>query len=796
MTKPVLAMHHRRMLSIQPLGLALATALVAAGCYSTSVPSSDERSEHEYHGDHHAASGGDISKCPVVGHGQPAESMLEEVSITGTPQTLDDWWPNRLDLTPLSRNESGSNPMGDGFDYAKEFATLDLAAVKKDIEKVLTTSQPWWPADYGHYGGLMIRLAWHSAGTYRTLDGRGGSASGSIRFAPLNSWPDNGNLDKARRLLWPIKQKYGRKLSWADLIILSGNVALESMGFKTFGFGGGREDIYEPEIVDWGPESEWLTSKRFTENRHLEHPLAASEMGLIYVNPEGPNRNPDPLAAAKDIRITFGRMAMNDEETVALIAGGHTLGKAHGAASPSGHVGPAPEGAPLEQQGFGWKNSYGSGRGGDTITSGLEGAWTYTPTEWSHDFFENLIDYEWKLVKSPAGAHQWTPEDGETDRTVPDAHDPAKRHAPMMLTTDLALKMDPEYAKISQRFYDDPDAFNDAFARAWFKLTHRDMGPHARLIGSEVPEPQLWQDPVPKVDHALISESDTAELKRRILASGLTVQQLVKAAWASASTYRDTDMRGGANGARIRLAPQKDWQVNLRDRISRVIDALERVRAQFNEEKADGTRVSLADIIVLGGAAAIEQAAKQAGYAVTVPFTPGRTDATQEMTDAGSFAVLEPVADGFRNYLGDGYDRPAPELMVAHAANLRLTAPEMTVLLGGLRVLGATHEGTKHGVLTERPGVLTNDFFRNLLDMDVVWSKAADQENVYEGRARDGGSMRWTGTSFDLVFGSNSQLRAIAEVYAADDAGQQFVDDFVASWHKVMCLDRFDLPQR
>ena len=708
------------------------------------------------------------------------------------PYSIDDWWPNRLDLRVLKENAPKSDPVDEGFDYATEFSKLDLAVVKKDIEKLLTTSQDWWPADYGHYGGLMIRLAWHSAGTYRVTDGRGGAASGTIRFAPLNSWPDNANLDKARRLLWPIKKKYGRSLSWADLIILTGNVALESMGFKTLGFAGGREDVYEPTDINWGPETEWLADERFSKDgKKLAPPLGASQMGLIYVNPEGPNGQPDPVAAAHHIRVTFGRMAMNDEETVALIAGGHTLGKAHGAASPGKHLRAEPEGAPLEEQGLGWKSSYKTGKGADTITSGLEGAWSYTPVEWSHDFFDNLYAYEWVLTKSPAGAHQWTPK-GETDQMVPDAHDPAKEHKPMMLTTDLALIRDPAYAKISKRFHDNPEEFEAAFARAWFKLTHRDMGPHVRLLGAEVPPPQLWQDPVPAVDHPLVGKKDIARLKGQVLASGLSISQLVRTAWASASTYRDTDMRGGANGARIRLAPQKDWEVNQPAELENVLRELEKVQKKFNGAKGQ-KKISLADLIVLGGAAAVEKAAKQAGYDIEVPFTPGRTDATQEMTDAASFEVLEPKADGFRNYAGKGDERPAPERLVDKADFLTLTAPEMMVLVGGMRALNANYDGSPHGVFTARPGTLSNDFFVNLLDIGTEWKKSASDARIYEGRNRKTGEVKWTATAVDLVFGSNSQLRAIAEVYAADDAKRKFVQDFVKAWSKVMSLDRFDL---
>jgi catalase-peroxidase len=709
------------------------------------------------------------------------------------PNKNEDWWPNQLDLRVLKENAPKSDPLDERYDYAAEFAKLDLAVVKKDIEKVLTTSQDWWPADYGHYGGLMIRLAWHSAGTYRVIDGRGGAASGTIRFAPLNSWPDNANLDKARRLLWPIKQKYGRSLSWADLMVLTGNVALESMGFKTFGFGGGREDVYEPTDINWGPETKWLADERFSEDgKKLAHPLGAAQMGLIYVNPEGPGGKPDPLAAAQHIRLTFGRMSMNDEETVALIGGGHTLGKAHGAAQASKHVGPEPEGATIEEQGLGWKNNHGTGKGADTITSGLEGAWTYTPVKWSHDYFDNMYNYEWELTKSPGGAQQWTPK-GDTGRTVPDAHDPSKTHKPMMLTTDLALKVDPQYGPISKRFHEHPEEFQAAFAKAWYKLTHRDMGPRARLLGAEVPEPQIWQDPVPAVDYKLIGEADIAALKRKIVGSGLSTAQLVRAAWASAATYRDTDRRGGANGARLRLAPQKDWAVNQPAELATVLAGLEKVQSEFNKTASGGKKVSLADLIVLAGCAAIEDAAKRAGQEVTVSFTPGRNDATAEQTDVTSFAALEPTADGFRNYVGSGAERPAPELLVDRADLLNLTAPEMTVLVGGMRALNANYDGSKHGVLTQRPGTLSNDFFVNLLDLDVTWQKTAGNEQLYEGRKRGANDVLWTATSVDLVFGSNSQLRAIAEVYAAADAKAKFVKDFVAVWTKVMNLGRYDL---
>ena len=738
-----------------------------------------------------------IDGCPVMGASAATtqgnmQSDTQGITAAG-PYSNRDWWPDQLNLQVLHQHPPAGNPMGADFDYAKEFAKLDLDALRKDIEKVLTTSQDWWPADYGNYGGLMIRLAWHSSGTYRVTDGRGGSASGTIRFAPLNSWPDNGNLDKARRLLWPIKQKYGDRISWADLMVLTGNVALESMGFETFGFAGGREDVWEPEgDIDWGPESEWLGDKRHPAG-DLEHPLAASQMGLIYVNPQGPNGKPDPLAAAKEIRATFSRMAMNDEETVALIAGGHSLGKTHGAADPDKYVGREPEAAGLEEQGLGWKNSYGTGKGGDTITSGLEGAWTYTPVKWSHDYFDNLLDYEWQLVKSPAGAFQWIPQAGQTTRTTPDAHDPSKRHPVVMLTTDLSLKVDPIYGPISKRFHDHPAEFEAAFAKAWYKLTHRDMGPHSRLLGPLVPEAQLWQDPVPEVDHELVGAQDIAELKRKILGSGLSTSQLVSTAWAAAATFRGTDRRGGANGARIRLAPQKDWEVNRPTELAPVLAKLESIRQDFDTAQSGGKRVSLADLIVLGGCAAVEDAAKRGGHDVKVSFSPGRTDATQEMTDVDSFAVLEPTADGFRNYSRKGVERPAPELLVDRAHKLTLSAPEMTVLVGGMRVLNANFGKSQHGVFTKRPETLTNDFFVNLLDMGTEWKKAPQGEQVYEGRDRTTGEAKWTGTSVDLVFGSNSQLRAIAEVYACDDAQQKFVDDFAMAWSKVMDLDRFDL---
>ncbi|MBP1607285.1 MAG: katG, partial [Acidobacteria bacterium] len=688
-----------------------------------------------------------------------------------------DWWPNQLNLKVLHQNPPAGDPMGTAFDYAEEFKTLDLDALKKDIEAVMTTSQDWWPADYGHYGPFFIRMAWHSAGTYRISDGRGGAGSGTQRFAPLNSWPDNANLDKARRLLWPIKQKYGRKISWADLMIFAGNCALESMGFKTFGFGGGREDVWEPEQdIYWGAERTWLGDERYSGDRQLENPLAAVQMGLIYVNPEGPNGNPDPLAAAMDIRETFRRMAMNDEETVALIAGGHTFGKTHGAGDAK-HVGPEPEAAPLEDQGLGWRSSYGTGKGADTITSGLEVTWTTTPTKWSNNFFWNLFGYEWELTKSPAGAHQWKPKHGMGEGTVPDAHDPSKRHAPAMLTTDLALRFDPAYEKISRRFFEHPEEFADAFARAWFKLTHRDMGPIARYLGPLVPaEPQLWQDPVPPVTYELINPQDIAALKGKILASGLSISQLVSTGWASAATFRGTDKRGGANGARIRLAPQKDWDVNNPPELAKVLQTLEGIQQAFNDAQAGGKkRVSLADLIVLGGCAAVEQAAKNAGYDVQVPFTPGRTDASQEQTDVESFAVLEPTADGFRNYLGPGHQLPAEHLLLERARLLTLSAPEMTVLVGGMRVLNANTRQSNAGVFTKRPGTLTNDFFVNLLDLDTAWQPTSGAADAFAGRSRATGDLKWTGSRVDLVFGSNSELRALAEVYACDDAREKFV---------------------
>jgi catalase-peroxidase len=708
------------------------------------------------------------------------------------PRTNRDWWPNQPDLSVLHQPSPRANPMGEDFNYAEEFATLDLEALKRDLVDVMTTSQDWWPADYGHYGPLFIRMTWHAAGTYRIADGRGGGGSGAQRFAPLNSWPDNANLDKARRLLWPIKQRYGRKLSWADLLVFAGNVAMESMGFKTFGFGFGREDIWEAEEIFWGPEDTWLGDERYSDDRQLTGPFGAVQMGLIYVNPEGPSGNPDPVAAARDIRETFGRMAMNDEETVALIVGGHTFGKCHGAVSPD-YIGPEPEACPVEAQGFGWRNTYGSGKGADTLTSGLEGAWTNEPTKWDNGYLDNLFRYDWELTTSPAGAKQWTPKNPEAQGTVPDAHDPSKRHAPMMLTTDLALKVDPIYGPISRRFYENPDQLADAFAKAWYKLLHRDMGPVRRYLGPWVPEPQLWQDPVPAVDHELVGEQDIAALKGTLLASGLSTSQLVSTAWASASSFRGTDKRGGANGARIRLAPQKDWEVNEPAALAEVLPILERIQQDFNSAQSGGKRVSLADVIILGGCAAVEQAARNAGFDVTVPFAPGRTDASQEQTDVESFAVLEPTADGFRNYLRAGEKLPPETLLVERANFLTLTAPEMTVLVGGMRALNANSGQSAHGVLTDRPETLTNDFFVNLLDMGTEWKTSVSAENVYEGRDRATGEVKWTATAVDLVFGSNSQLRAVAEVYACDDSQEMFVRDFVSAWDKVMNLDRFDL---
>ena len=724
----------------------------------------------------------------------PFSTGVRQQAVTGARANAG-WWPNQLNVKILHQHSPLSDPMGEEFNYAEEFKTLDLDAVIKDLHALMTTSQDWWPADYGHYGPLFIRMAWHSAGTYRIADGRGGAGSGSQRFAPLNSWPDNVSLDKARRLLWPIKQKYGKKLSWADLMILTGNVALESMGFKTYGFGGGREDIWEPEEdIYWGPETTWLGDERYRGNRELDNPLAAVQMGLIYVNPEGPNSRPDPAAAAVDIRETFARMAMNDEETVALIAGGHTFGKAHGAAEPSTHMGPEPEGAALEHQGLGWINAFGAGNGPDTITSGLEGAWTSNPIKWDNNYFENLFAYDWELTKSPAGAHQWTPKNGAAAGTVPDAHDPSKKHAPMMFTTDLALKVDPLYEKISRRFYEHPEELADQFAKAWFKLTHRDMGPISRYLGPLVPaEPLIWQDPVPAVDHELIGEQEIAALKEKILASGLTIPQLVNTAWASASTFRGSDKRGGANGARIRLEPQKNWEVNHPAELAQVLGKLEAIQTEFNAAQSGGKKVSLADLIVLAGDAAIEEAATKAGHPVKIPFAAGRTDASQDQTDVHSFAVLEPAADGFRNYIRKEHHRSAAELLLDRANLLTLTAPEMTVLIGGLRVLNANFGQSEYGVFTKQPGALTNDFFVNLLDMNTKWQRSATSEGVLEGRDRATGDLKWKGTVVDLVFGSNSQLRAIAEVYACADSPQVFVQDFVAAWSKVMNLDRFDL---
>ena len=725
---------------------------------------------------------------------KPASTQQTGPAMTlGEPKSNQFWWPEQLNLKPLRQHDAESNPMGDDFNYAEAFSQLDLDEVKQDIENVLTTSQDWWPADYGHYGPFMIRMAWHSAGTYRVADGRGGAGGGQQRFDPLNSWPDNANLDKARRLLWPVKQKYGRSLSWADLMILTGNVSLESMGFKTFGFAGGREDDWEPDLVYWGPETQMLADKRYSGDRKLEQPLAAVQMGLIYVNPEGPNGNPDPLAAAKDIRDTFGRMAMNDEETVALIAGGHTFGKAHGAAKPSDCVGPEPAAAGIQEQGFGWQNKCGTGKGADTITSGLEGAWSASPIAWTSQYLDNLFGFEWEQTKSPAGAVQWIPKNGAAADMVPDAHDPDKRHAPIMFTTDLSLKMDPSYREIALRFKENPEEFETAFAKAWFKLTHRDMGPRARYIGASVPEEQmLWQDPIPAVDHELIGAGDIAKLKSEILASDLTGPELIRTAWASASTFRGTDMRGGANGARVRLEPQNGWDVNDPDELAKVLKELESIQKAFNDAQSGGKKVSLADVIVLGGAAAIEEAAKKAGHSVEVPFTPGRMDASQEQTDVESFAVLEPTADGFRNYFGDDNSRSPAELLVDRANLLTLTVPEMTALVGGMRALNANAGGSEHGVFTDRPGTLSNDFFVNLLDMSTKWSKSSANEGVYEGRDRATDEVKWTATPVDLIFGSNSELRAVAEVYAADDAQEKFVRDFVDAWTKVMTLDRFD----
>ncbi|MEY3731623.1 MAG: catalase/peroxidase [Pseudomonadota bacterium] len=727
-----------------------------------------------------------MGKCPVM-HGKPTAARF-------STRANNDWWPNQLNLRILSQQSAKSNPMDAGFSYAEAFKKLDLQALKNDIFALMTVSQPWWPADYGHYGPFFVRMAWHAAGTYRTADGRGGASNGAHRFAPENSWPDNGNLDKARRLLWPVKQKYGNKISWADLFILAGNCAIESMGLKPFGFGGGRVDIWEPEQdIYWGTEETWLDDKRYTGDRILENPLAAVQMGLIYVNPEGPNGKPDPLASGRDIRETFARMAMNDEETVALVAGGHTFGKCHGA-GPASNVGPEPEAAPMEQMGFGWKNSFGTGMGGDAITSGIEGAWTTNPTKWDNNYFENLLNHEWVLTKSPAGANQWIPANGALADAVPDAHDPTKRHAPIMTTADMAMKLDPAYGKISRSFLENPDKFADAFARAWFKLTHRDMGPKVRYLGTDVPKEELiWQDPVPAVTHKLVDASDIAALKAQILATGLAVSELVATAWASASTYRGSDRRGGANGARIRLAPQKDWEVNQPGQLAKVLAALEGVQKAFNASAKDGKQVSLADLIVLGGCAAIEAAAKAAGHAVTVPFTPGRTDASAAQTDAESFSVLEPEADGFRNYRKLAYKVKAEEQLVDKAQLLTLTAPEMTVLVGGMRALNANVGQAQHGVFTKRPGQLTNDFFVNVLDMATVWKPVSDSADMFEGRDRASGNVKWTATRVDLVFGSNSELRALSEVYAQDDNQAKFVKDFVAAWNKVMMLDRFDL---
>ncbi|ADG67494.1 catalase/peroxidase HPI [Planctopirus limnophila DSM 3776] len=764
------------------------TALAAScGLLATSglVTSADDKAA--------AKPGAPGGQCPVMGNVNPASAR----NTAAGAMSNRDWWPEQLNLSILHQNSAKSNPMGPNFSYAEEFSKLDLVAVKKDIKELLSTSQDWWPADFGNYGPLMIRMAWHSAGTYRITDGRGGAGYGTQRFAPLNSWPDNANLDKARRLLWPIKQKYGNKISWADLMILTGNVAIESMGGETLGFAGGREDVWEPqEDIYWGPESKWLGDSRYTGDRVLEKPLAAVQMGLIYVNPEGPDGKPDPLAAARDIRETFARMAMNDEETVALIAGGHTFGKAHGAATPEGNVGPAPEGAPIQEQGLGWKNTFGKGNGKDTITSGLEGAWTTTPTKWSNGYFDNLFGYEWELTKSPAGAWQWTPKEKAAQGTVPDAHDPKKSHAPMMFTTDIALKTDPAYAKVSKKFHENPAEFKQAFAKAWYKLTHRDMGPVSRLLGPEVAAPQIWQDPVPAVNHELINAQDIDSLKGTILASELTIPQMVRTAWASASTFRGSDKRGGANGSRIRLAPQKDWKVNQPAELAKVLKVYEQIQKDFNSAQKTNKKVSLADLIVLGGCAGIEEAAKKAGNPVKVPFAPGRTDATAEMTDAESFAVLEPKADGFRNFFGHDLDRRGEELLVDRAQLLTLTAPEMTVLVGGMRVLDTNVGFPGMGVFTKNPGTLTNDFFVNLLDMNTTWQTSPMCEHFFEGRDRKTGQVKWTASSVDLVFGSNSQLRAISEVYASGDGKQKFLNDFVAAWTKVMNLDRFDLDPK
>jgi len=777
--KPANAEPANFLMSRRALLIGLGGAIASGAAGATGIPRSLPLSENAV--DMGAA------KCPF--------SSEVTTPLVGGGTRNYDWWPNQLRLNILRQHSSLSNPMDETFNYAKAFKSLDLKAVKKDIFELMTTSQDWWPADYGHYGPFFIRMAWHSAGTYRIADGRGGSGSGTQRFAPLNNWPDNANLDKARLLISPIKKKYGRKISWADLMILVGTCALESAGLKTFGFAGGREDVWEPaEDIYWGRETEWLGDKRYTGDRQLENPLGAVQMGLIYVNPQGPNGNPDPLASARDIRETFGRMAMNDEETVALIAGGHTLGKAHGAANPDKYVGKEPASASIEEQGLGWKNSYGKGSAGDTITSGLEGAWTTTPTKWNNNYFENLFGYEWELTKSPAGAHQWKPKGSAGAGTVPDAHDPSKRHAPMMFTTDLALRFDPVYEKISRRFHEQPDAFADAFARAWFKLTHRDMGPRARYCGIEVPKEELiWQDPIPAVKHKLMDSKDIASLKSKILNSGLTVSQLVSTAWASAVTFRGSDKRGGANGARIRLAPQKDWEVNNPDQLAKVLNTLERIQEAFNQAQSDGKSASLADLIVLGGCAGIEKAAKNAGHNVKVPFTPGRADALQEQTDIASFAVLEPAADGFRSYLKAHNTALAEDLLVDKAQLLKLTAPEMTVLVGGMRVLKTNFGQSNCGVFTKRPEVLTNDFFVNLLDLGTTWQASSDSTNLFEGRDRVTGALKWTGTRVDLIFGSNSELRAIAEVYGCDDSQEKFVKDFVAAWSKVMNLDRFDL---
>ena len=751
-------------------------AAILTSCYSTSSSATDGEYSKK------------TSKCPITGISSYKES--KPTSLGHYTSTA--WWPNQLNLDILHQNNSKGNPLGEDFDYSKEFKKLDLKAIKKDLEELMTDSQDWWPADYGHYGPFFIRMAWHSAGTYRTTDGRGGSADGTLRFAPLNSWPDNGNIDKARRLLWPIKQKYGNKISWADLMILTGNVALESMGFKTFGFAGGREDVWEPQDdVFWGPEKEWLASDRHLEERQLDGPLAATRMGLIYVNPEGPNGNPDPLASANDIRITFGRMAMNDEETVALIAGGHTFGKAHGAASPKGNVGPEPEAAPLEAQGFGWINSYGKGNAEDTITSGLEGAWTSNPAKWSHMYFANLFAFEWEQTKSPAGAIQWKPKGNKGDGLVPDAHVPGKKHAPMMFTTDLALITDPAYRKISEKFHKNPKAFEEAFAKAWYKLTHRDMGPHNRLLGAEVPEVQLWQDPIPASDDKLIGINDIKLLKSKLLESGISHKDLIKTAWASASTYRSSDMRGGANGARIALLPQNNWEINNPKALNSILSKIKEIQNAFNSSAKNGVKVSLADLIILGGASAIEVAAKKGGVSINVPFTPGRADTTQELTDVNSFDVLEPKVDGFRNYIGAKLSSPAPEYLIDKANLLSLSAPEMTVLLGGLRSLDCNADGSKVGILTSTPGTLNNHFFVSLLDINTKWKKSESDNEIYEGHDRKTGKLKWQASSVDIVFGSNSQLRALAEVYAGNDYKEKFVNDFVAAWTKVMNLDRF-----